>query len=99
MPRIILLIFFLYILTVIQVSFLPYFNFFIPNSVLVLVGLINLWERPNRITGIIAAFSGGFFLDIFSGKFFGFWIIISIALAILIKYLFKKYLWLAIRLN
>lgn len=85
-------------LTLAQVSFLPHF-IFAPNLVLIFIILINFWEAPERLNGIIAAISGGLFLDIFSGRFFGFWIIISLVLAFLIKYLFKKHLWFAIRFN
>ncbi|MDO8424547.1 MAG: rod shape-determining protein MreD [bacterium] len=93
MKKAILAIFFLYLLALIQASFLPNFQFwgFAPNFVLALVVLINLFEGPQENVGVAAAFFGGFFLDIFSGRFFGFWIVILLASAIFIKYLFKKY--------
>lgn len=86
MLRTIFLIVFLYVLVLVQASW-----GFVPNFVLMSVVLINLLEKYRDESGIVAAFLGGFFLDIFSGRFFGFWIIITLAPAIFIKYFLKNY--------
>ena len=84
---------FFYILVLLQTSFLVYFNIigFIPNLILIAIVLINLFEEKEKNAGIYSAFIGGFFLDIFSEKPFGFYILISIAIAIFIKYVIKRY--------
>jgi len=88
---IILLIF--YILVLFQTSFLIHFNIkgFIPNLILIAIILINFFEEKDKIAGIYAAFIGGFFLDIFSEKSFGLYILISIVMAIFIKYVIKRH--------
>ncbi|MFA4998905.1 MAG: hypothetical protein WC514_02690, partial [Candidatus Paceibacterota bacterium] len=68
----------LYILCLLQTSFLVYFSIkgFVLNLVLVTVILINIFENPREMTGIFLAGFGGLFLDIFSVRFFGFWMVI-----------------------
>jgi rod shape-determining protein MreD len=82
-----------YILILLQTSFLVYFNIkgFIPNFILIAIILINFFEEREKNTGIYSALIGGFFLDIFSEKFFGLYILISITIAIFIKYIIKRY--------
>lgn len=59
--------------------------------------LTRLNNRKANLTGLasrydlIAAFSAGFFLDIFSGKFIGFHILILVGLVIFIKFILQKY--------
>lgn len=79
------MVIFFYFLTLAQVSW-P-----LPNLVLAAVLLINILEPSRGKIGLIAAISGAFFLDVFSGKFFGFWIITLVGVAIALKYLLKKY--------
>jgi rod shape-determining protein MreD len=99
LKNIIFLIFFFYFLVLIQSSFLTHFQIFsgsfgiwTPNLILITIILINFFEKPEKNLGIIAAFIGGFFLDLFSENFIGFYILISLGLAIFLKFIFKKYL-------
>ncbi len=92
----IFLLLFFYFLTLIQTSFLVHFYFFriAPNLVFIAVILINLFIPSNIWWGIIAAFWGGFFLDIFSLSntgFFGVYTLISVCLALFIKFILKKH--------
>lgn len=89
MLRTIILLICLYILVLIQVSFLPHFSL-APNLILALVILVNIFENPRQSTGVWTALLGGFFLDVFSGRLFGFWILIMLAVAVLLKYFFKR---------
>ena len=96
MKRLILIFFGFYFLTLIQTSFLIHFKALFGwqagfGLILIAVILINLFESPSKNGGIFSALFGGFFLDIFSENFIGFWILISIAIALFIKFIFKKY--------
>jgi len=88
-----LLIIFLYILSLFQTSFLVYFGIsgYVLNFILIAVVFINLFENTQKNLGILSAFIGGFFLDIFSENFLGFWILVLLAIAIFIKFILKKY--------
>lgn len=81
-----------YILTLFQTSFFPHLplGYFL-NFVLIIVVLINLFEAPKGKLGLFSAFFGGFFLDIFSENFIGFWVLILLAISIFIKFIFKKH--------
>lgn len=91
--RHILVFFVLYFLTLFQAGFLAHFQFFgiSPNLVLILVVVINLWEDPKSNFGFFAAFFGGLFGDIFSGRQIGFNILIFLAAAFSIKFILKNY--------
>lgn len=94
--KVIFLIFFLYLLILFQSSFLIHFRILgiVPNLVLITIIFINFFEAPERKLGIISAFLGGFYLDIFSSGFiwfFGFFILISLLLSLFIKFVLKKY--------
>lgn len=100
MKKILILIPFLYILTLFQTSFLTHFNIFLegffgwtPNLILITVILITVFENPDPHTnfGVGAAFIGGFFLDIFSENFIGLYILILVTLAFFIKFILRKY--------
>lgn len=82
-----------YFLVLIQTSFLVHFNILgiVPNLVLISVVLWNLFEKSKNYFGLYAALIGGLFLDIFSNRFIGFYILISFALAIFLKLVFKRY--------
>jgi len=56
-------------------------------------------QEPKTLLGVFLAFFGGFFLDIFSENFFGFWTLISITISIFIKFVFKKYVYPVIKLS
>jgi len=91
MVKKILFYFFLfYFLILFQTSFLIHF-WITFNLILILVIFLNLIEKPEKEDGVISAFFGGFFLDIFSEKVIGFHILILISLAIFLKLIFKKY--------
>lgn len=91
--KILILILFFYILVLLQTSFLVHFNIkgIVPNLVLVSVILINFFEKPKEYLGFLSAIIGGFFLDVFSENFIGFYILILVGLAIFIKFILKKY--------
>lgn len=86
---------FFYFLALCQTSFLAHFSAFnvIPNLVLIAVILINILESPKNYTGVFIAFAGGFFLDIFSSGFIGFYVLILVAAAFLIKIILRNYVW------
>jgi rod shape-determining protein MreD len=83
----------LYFLCLLQTSFLVHFSIkgIVLNLVLIAVVLINIFENPREITGIFLAGFGGLFLDIFSERFFGFWIIVLLLTAVLLKFILKEY--------
>ena len=94
--KIIFFVFFFYFLTLIQNSFLFHFKLLgiASNLVLITVILINFFERPEGKSGIIAAFLGGFYLDVFSISnelFFGFYILVSLILSLFIKLILRKH--------
>lgn len=94
MKKILILILIFYILTLLQTSFLVHFNILgiVPNFVLIGVLFLNFLENSQKKDGIFAAFAGGFFLDVFSENFIGFYILILVGLAIFIKIILKKYI-------
>ena len=82
-----------YFLVLVQTSFLVHFTIFdvVPNIVLILVVVWNILEKRKNHLGVINALMGGFFLDIFSNRFIGFYVLILVGLAIFIKLIFKRY--------
>ena len=83
-------------LAVIQTSFAPHLA--LPwewlswlNIINLAVVIIALFEKRRNQVGWIAAFWGGIFLDIYSTRFFGFWILILIVAVAFIKFILKKY--------
>jgi rod shape-determining protein MreD len=82
-----------YIVSLAQTSFLVHFDIsgFIPNFILISVILINLFQRPENPSGLWAAVFGGFFFDIFSSNFIGFYILICLTTSIFIKVILKDY--------
>ena len=93
MIKILLFTILLYILVLFQASFLIYFDIkgFILNLIFVLIILLNLFERKENYSGLWTAAIGGFFLDIFSENFIGFYALILLMVAIFIKYILKQY--------
>jgi len=95
MKKIFFFAIFFYFLTLLEVSFFPaLFNEPVPFIFLLtflFVIIFNYRERQKDQDGILSALAGGFFLDIFSTTFFGFWIIILTALSLFIKFIFKRY--------
>lgn len=93
--RILTITVFFYLLALLQTSLFTHFRIggFIPNLILISVILINIFERPQKNTGLFAGFIGGFLLDIFSSNFIGFYTLILLAAAFLIKIIFRRYVW------
>lgn len=94
MKKIIFLIFFFYLLAMLQSSFLVSFSKkgAVLNFVLIGVILVNLLFCQHRYLGIAGAFFAGFFLDVFSTDsypFFGFFTLISIIIALFVKLILK----------
>src|SRR4030042_3939473 len=83
----------LYLLALFQTSFLVHFQIFgmVLNVSLLLIVLINIFENPQKYLGLWSSLISGFFLDIFSTRPFGFWILIFFLAAIFIKLIFRKY--------
>lgn len=74
-----------WLLAILQSSFLLF------NIILILVILINLFEKTENYLGIFSALPAGFFLDIYSLRPFGFYILILLTTSIFIKAIIKKY--------
>ena len=92
MKKIIILFFCFYFFALLQASFFPHFSLgHLLNLVLIVVVLINLFEARKEKSGLFSAFFGGFFLDIFSDNFIGFWILILLAISIFIKFVLRKH--------
>ena len=90
------IIIFFYILILFQTSFLVHFNIFSGKLIsyiiiLIPVTLISFLTPQNQFYGLVAAFSAGFFLDIFSGSFIGFHILILVLILIGLKFILQKY--------
>lgn len=88
MRKFFIFILFFYLLTLIQTSFLIHFNIMgqVPNLILIALVLLIFFEKPEENFSFFAAFTGGFFLDIFSNVFLG----TSIIALLLMTFLFKK---------
>jgi len=80
-----------YLLILFQNSFLIHFgiNRFIPNLVFIAVAVLS-FLFPNSFV-VIGAIGGGFLLDVFSSKPFGFYTVIMFCLSILTMFILKKY--------
>jgi len=91
MKKALILIVSFYFLVLFQNSFLIHFSIsrFIPNLVFVAVIVLSILF-PNSFVEI-GAIGGGFFLDVFSSKPFGFYTVIMLCLSTLIMFVLKKY--------
>ncbi len=93
--KIVISVLILYILVLLQTSFLVHFNLFgfIPNFVIILVFFWNLLEKEKKFfsLGFFSAIIGGFLLDIFSSRIIGFYIFILVGVAIFIKLIIRKH--------
>ena len=87
------------ILAILQSSFAPHFplfnnNWFIwINPVNIAVAVITLFEKRKNRFAWIAAFWAGFFMNIYSGLFFGFWILVYLGFVAIVKLIVKRYVW------
>jgi rod shape-determining protein MreD len=91
-----------YTISLLQTSFLVHFNFFgviIPYITIIIVLLLNIFEKPDKKYGIYGAGILGFFWDIFSTAPIGFHLLFLAGLAFLIKILLKNYFQPVIRLS
>lgn len=81
-----------YALVLLQASFLVNFTAwgYVPNLILIAVLLLNIFNSDIKL-GVETALIGGFFLDIFSSNFFGFWVLILLAAALFIQLILKRY--------
>jgi len=93
MKKILFLIIFFYIISLLETSFFIHFNFFrfFPNIILIFQILITLFEDPNKNLAIFSAVSAGFFWDIFSENPVGFGILILLLISIFLKIILRKY--------
>jgi hypothetical protein len=84
-------------LGIFQTTIAPHFWFFdFPwfewlNFITVPLAIFALFERRRNNLSWAAAILGGFILDVYSQRFFGFWIILLTVLTALIKFAVKKY--------
>jgi hypothetical protein len=84
-------------LAILQTSFVPHFKMSGPgwfewvNFIDTAVAVIALFERRRHNLSWLVALWGGIFLDLYSGRFFGFWIFTLLALVVLVKFAVKKY--------
>jgi len=93
--QVLILLVIFYLLALLQTSFFIHFKIWgiIPNFILISALLINVFEKPQKNTGMLAGFIGGFLLDIFSSNPIGFYALILLTLSFLIKIIFRKYVW------
>lgn len=93
----VIIVLFLYILVLFQASFWPRFDLFSGswlrylNAVLAFVVVFSLFEKRKEGGSLAAAAFGGLFLDLYSENFFGFWTIILLSSATLIKFILRRY--------
>jgi len=82
-----------YCFALIQSSFLIHFNIygFVPNLILISVLLLNLFESPEKKSGLFFSAFGGFLVDVFSNRPIGLNLLIYLVLAFAIKYLLKNH--------
>ena len=87
----ILIILGFFILSLLQVSFLPHFPVagWVPN--IVLFSLVLLAFFASLTIGVEAALAGGFFLDLYSHLPFGFWIILSLIIFLGARHILRNY--------
>jgi len=92
----IILILLFYFLVIIQTSFLVHFEIFSRKWIGLLVIfipllLINLFEIPEKKSGVVAAAFAGFFIDVFSSGFFSVYLLTAIIFSLLIKFILRRY--------
>ena len=88
------LIFILFLaLIIFQTTFLVHVSFFgmVPNLIFGFILLSAFFEAERGIKSFWYAIIGGILLDVFSGYFFGFWTILLLGVAFLVKFVIKSY--------
>ncbi len=91
--KILISIIIIYFLALLETSFLIHLNIFkwIPNVILLYAVIFNIIEDPKKYGGVYVAIIAGFFLDIFSSGFIGYNIIVFLAISLLLKLIFNRY--------
>ena len=92
MKKLLFFTFLFYFLILLQESFFVHIFPYVPNIVLVTICLVSFFEEKNDNSGIYLGLIGGFFLDIFSESFFGFYILTSLLISFFIKIILKNYI-------
>lgn len=87
----------LFIMAVVQTSFLNHFNFFnrawlqVGNLVAVFVFVYVLLERRRERLSWLAAAWAGILLDLYSNAYFGIWTVSFLILVFMIKIILRRY--------
>ena len=87
----------IFFLVLLQTSFFARFGIFdgrwpqTANLVIVLLVVASLFEKQKSNLGLSTAVAGGVFLDVYSERFFGFWILVLLAVYFAIRYVVKRY--------
>ena len=98
LKRILIIVILFYALALLQTSFLPRFLPWAPlsgawaNIILLAVIFINLFEKPERYSGVFIALWGGFLLDIFSARPAIYYSAIFFISAVILKVILAKYI-------
>ena len=87
------IVFFLYFLALLQASFFVHMfpSGMVPNFVAVAVVGLSIFEHSKSNVGMFAALFGGLFLDMFSSRPFGFWVILLLAISFALKTMLEYY--------
>jgi len=88
-----------YFLTILQTSLFPHFIFGLSQKILNyffnlnwgLIFLFSFFEKKTEKLSFFFGFLNGFFADIFSEKFFGFYILLFVLTCFFVKNFLKKY--------
>lgn len=91
MTKRLFIIFLFFVISMLQVSFLPHFTLAGWVINIVLISLVVLASFASLATGVQAAVTSGFFLDIYSSLPFGFWIILCLSLFFVMHYILQNY--------
>lgn len=97
--KIVIFLFFSYILILLEMSFFPHFLSFLPNLLFLTVILINFLEDQKEKSGFYFAFLAGILSDVFSQRFFGFYVLVYLFSAIFIKFILKTHFQFAFKLR
>ncbi len=89
MKKIFISVLFAYIIAVVQTGFMV--HFFFPSLLFLYFIFFNLLETPEKNGGVIVAGVSGLFFDLLSVHFVGFYTIVFILCALLVKLILRKY--------
>lgn len=87
------IIIFIYFLVLFQTSFLIHFSVFniIPNFIFLFIIIWNIFESPEKKSGLFYAIFAGFLMDVFSSHTIGYNILILALSSFAIKIVLKRY--------